>query len=463
MITYLIKRLLLFIPTLLAVAIISFFLSKIAPGDPVEEFLNPNYSVRDYQREAIRLGLDKPAFYFRLTNAAVPDTLHRILPAFKRQNLERLIGQTGNWPEIQKYSNVLYTLESQLTIPFDSITPPGFSAFAGYLRALRRTNDTADIRHNLALAAVPLASDSLLSARYKAGTDSLTNALDQLRKNATTHLLWMPKFTWYGLDNQFHRWISGFVCGDFGISYQDQRPVASRIGDAIFWTIVINLTAILLAFLIAIPIGVWAAEHQNSRFDKTATLLLFMLYSLPVFWIATMLLVFFTTPEYGMDLFPSIGLGDPVSKSKGFTLFMERASHLVLPVFCLTYPALAFVSRQMRTAMVQELNKEYIRTARAKGLSQKQVIWKHAFRNSLFPIITLFSSVFPATIAGSVVIEVIFNIPGMGKLMVDAILQRDWPVVYTVLMLGSVLTLAGMLVADVLYSLADPRVRFQQK
>ena len=136
---------------------------------------------------------------------------------------------------------------------------------------------------------------------------------------------------------------------------------------------------------------------------------------------------------------------------------------MVLPVFALSYGALAFISRQMRGSMVDVLRQDYVRTARAKGLKEKAVVWKHAFRNALFPIITMFASVLPASIAGSVVIEVIFNIHGMGKVVVDSIFRDDWPLVYSVLMLASVLTMVGILLADILYALADPRIRLGKR
>jgi peptide/nickel transport system permease protein len=191
------------------------------------------------------------------------------------------------------------------------------------------------------------------------------------------------------------------------------------------------------------------------------TLITYILYSLPVFWVATMLLVFFTTPEYGMDWFAGVGLGRETGHSSTYALLLDRIAHLILPVLCLVYPSLAFISRQLSGAMQDELKKDYITTARAKGLSEKVVIWKHAFRNSLFPLITVFASILPATIAGSVVIEVIFNIPGMGKLMVDSIFLQDWPIVFIILLLGALLTMAGILLADILYAKFDPRVRLK--
>ena len=138
----------------------------------------------------------------------------------------------------------------------------------------------------------------------------------------------------------------------------------------------------------------------------------------------------------------------------------DRAYHLFLPILCVTYPSLAFIYRQMRGSMVQELNKNYVRTARSKGLSENQVIWGHAFKNALFPIITMIASVIPAFISGAVAIEVVFNIPGMGKLMIDSYGEQNWLIVYTIMMMGTFFTVLGILVADLLYAWLDPRVRY---
>jgi peptide/nickel transport system permease protein len=179
--------------------------------------------------------------------------------------------------------------------------------------------------------------------------------------------------------------------------------------------------------------------------------------------VGTLLLIFFTTREYGMDFFAGPGLGQVPAGAAWWQKIWLASPHLLLPVLCIAYPALAFIARQMRGSMAAALQQDFVRTARAKGLPEKTVVWRHAFRNALFPVITLIASVFPAAIAGSVAIEYIFNIPGMGWLMLNAILQKDWSIVFTVLMLGAVLTMAGMLVADVLYAAADPRVRFSKQ
>ena len=214
----------------------------------------------------------------------------------------------------------------------------------------------------------------------------------------------------------------------------------------------------------------WGLQTRGSVLDNISTTALFVLYSLPSFWIAMILIVFLTTVSYGLSWFPSGGAqsleiamatGKNYDKFSVATRFLDILHHLILPVVCMTYGSFAFLSRQMRGSMLGVVKQDYIRTATAKGLSEDKIIWKHAFRNSLFPIITMFSSVFPRALSGSIAIESIYNIQGMGYLSLEAINGRDWPIVFTVALLAAILTMIGNLVSDILYSVADPRVTFK--
>lgn len=300
--------------------------------------------------------------------------------------------------------------------------------------------------------------------------NSLSASFNRLKKNysavkndATPHLLKIPSFQWHGFDNQYHRWAFGFLKGDFGKSIIQKRAASEIIRPALFWTLVLNLSAILLAFAIAIPLGIWSAVKQGGRFDKITSLSLFMLYSLPVFWVGTMFLIFFTTREYGMDWFAGAWLGSLPADASFWVKLKTMYPHLLLPIICIAYPSIAFIARQARGSMSEVLGQEYIKTARAKGLSESKVIWKHGFRNALFPIITMLASIIPASIAGSITIEFIFNIPGLGLTLYQSIIEQDWPIVFAIMMLGAVLTIIGILASDILYALADPRVRLDKK
>ena len=266
----------------------------------------------------------------------------------------------------------------------------------------------------------------------------------------------------------------GLIRGDLGLSYSDGQTVSGKISRALYWTFLMNMISIFLSYLISIPLGVKSASwHLKNRkgLDNTTTALLFVLYSIPSFWLATIFVVLFTNPEYGMNWFPASGAykmgydkyGQEGSDITAWQYWTSVAHHLSLPIFCITYGSFAYLSRQMRGSMLGVMRQDFVRTAKAKGLAEGKVVWKHAFRNSLFPIITIFSAVFPAALSGSVAIEYIFSIPGMGDLVLKSINGRDWPVVFAVVMFGALLTMIGNFVADILYAVADPRVSYGDK
>ena len=471
---YLLKRLLYFIPTLVVISLLAFALSKMAPGDPVEmltrgetnlqsgPFGEAALSNRIYRQMAANLGLDKPVFYFSLLPASYPDTLSRILMRDHRRSLRNLALQYGNWPGVEHYYHRLLAWEQQLYQLPDSLTTNEVVQMQKDTRRLYYQYKEASIRNILVSFEQNLGQSAELPLPLLEAKAEFQQAFEAIPEGGNSWKAYLPSLRWHGFDNQYHRWIRNFVRGNFGLSYYDKQPVANKMGDALRWTLWINGAAIFFSYLIALPLGVWAGARQGSRFDRASSTFLFILYSLPSFWIATLAVIFLTTPEYHLDWFPTMGVGKTTEGMSFLDVFCLRAQHFFLPVFCLTYGSLAFISRQMRGGMIDSLRKDYIRTARAKGLPEKVVVWKHAFRNALFPIITLLANVLPALLAGSVVIEVIFNIPGMGKLTIDAINRQDWPVVYTILMLAAIVTMIGILFADLLYAWADPRVRYRK-
>jgi len=271
----------------------------------------------------------------------------------------------------------------------------------------------------------------------------------------------------YGLDKPLHiqywLWLKRLATLDLGESIKFKRPVWDVLKERIPVSLKLTLTAVLLSYLISIPIGIYSASHQYSRLDQGVTLVLFILYSLPSFWVATMLIVLLGGGDF-LDVFPVFGLSSIGAAKLGFWgRFWDTAWHLVLPVFCMTYASLAALSRYMRSSMLEVIRQDFITTARAKGLSENVVIFKHALRNSLIPIITLLAQILPATLGGSIIIETIFTIPGMGRLVWEAILARDYPVIMADLTFVAFLTLVGILLADILYSVIDPRIAFGRR
>ncbi len=263
---------------------------------------------------------------------------------------------------------------------------------------------------------------------------------------------------------QYWLWLQDLASLEFGKSFQDNRPVVDKILERVPVTLSMNVLSVIIAYLIAIPLGIYSATHPNTLWDRISTFVLFALYSLPTFWVGTMAITFLCNPEF-LAIFPTGGLRS-INFSEQWPLLrkiLDYAWHLTLPMLVYTYGSFAFISRQMRSAMLETIRQDYIRTAYAKGLDSRTVIYKHALRNSLIPIITLLAGVFPMLVGGSVIIETIFSIPGMGELSFRALVARDYPVIMAVFTISAFLTLFGILVADILYSIVDPRIAFGKK
>lgn len=381
MLSYVLKRILWFIPTLFAVTIIGFILLANAPGDPVNILSNSAKASGNIEEQKTfwrkKLGLDLPLFYFSVTTLAEPDTLYRVY-------------------DEEKLKTIKATIREQ----------------SGY-------------------------------------------------KN------YIPKIIWYGFQNQYHQWLfggansKGIIRGDFGISFIKKEPVISILKVKLIWSVFFSIGSILLAYLISIPIGIKLAEKPDSRSSKITQLALFLLYSMPSFFVGVLLLMLFANPDV-ISIFPPSGIKPIEGYDENASLlakFADSFPYMILPLICYTYSSLAFISKLTTTSINEQLHLDYIKTARAKGLNEKQIIWKHALKNSALPLITVFSSLFPSIIGGSVIIESIFTIPGMGLETVHAIIAQDYPIVIAVITLSSVLTIFSYLLADILYAWVDPRIR----
>jgi peptide/nickel transport system permease protein len=269
----------------------------------------------------------------------------------------------------------------------------------------------------------------------------------------------------YGLDKpipiQYALWVKRVLTFDFGESYKDHRPVIDKIAERLPITIELNLISIFLVYVIAIPFGIYSATHPESLADRALTLFFFFLYSLPSFWVAVLLIMLFGGGDF-WDVFPIYGISSIGSESWHFLHWLaDRTMHLILPVTCLTYGGLAYLSRLSRAGMLEVIREDYVRTARAKGLSERVVIFKHAFRNALLPIITILAFLLPGMFGGSVIIESIFSIPGMGQLGFEAVLSRDYPLIMAITTISAILTLIGLLISDLLYAALDPRIKLE--
>ena len=271
----------------------------------------------------------------------------------------------------------------------------------------------------------------------------------------------------YGLDDNsfagivkgYGNWLGNMLKGDFGTSFKyDGMPVGKVIFDNMWVSFAISFVAMVFEFAIAIPLGVYAATHQYGKVDYLVTILVIMGISLPAFFFASMLIKFFAVD---LQWFPSQGLVDTTINwdGNGIGKFFNQIWHLILPIFTVVVLGVGSTMRYMRTNMLEVLNSDYIRTARAKGLSEGTVVYKHAFKNAMIPVVTMLAGILPSLFSGAMITETVFSIPGIGMLAYQATLAGDIPFVMGYNMFISVLTVIGILCSDLMYALVDPRVK----
>ncbi len=266
----------------------------------------------------------------------------------------------------------------------------------------------------------------------------------------------------YGLDQPIHVrygiWLKRLLTFDFGDSFLDHRPVIEKIAERLPATLVLNFVSFALALLLAVPLGLYSAVRQYSLFDRIGGTVLYMLYSLPEFWVAVLLIMVFGVK---LDWLPFIGMESIGARDSGlFALLWDRFLHLILPATCLTYGSVAYLSRFVRGSTLEVIRQDYIRTARAKGLDDARIVYRHVFKNTLIPVFTLLGILLPTLISGSVILESIFSWPGIGQLFFEAVLSRDYPTVMGLSFLTAVMVLVSTLLADLLCAWADPRITY---
>ena len=477
---------------LIAISLLSFVISINAPGDPVERLSKAagNEGSAEQQSGASKkikqelrkkLGLDLPIFYLSITDLAASDTLYKVQDKYHKANLEALTHQSGNWQDVSDYYSSLLTLQKAhqqvdakaivANNPSLSLNSVNESAnqFGFEIGSLLETSDKDIVALKFDKINWLLEKNIFLSD-LEDPLDNVIQARKNLLTNATRWKTYIPAISWYGSKNQYHLWLlgngkdrKGLLRGDFGISYIDSQPIQDKIWQKVGISFSLSLISIFLAYLISIPIGIYSAYKKDSVADKGMSLVLFILYSMPSFFVGTLLLLQFANPD-NLSWFPVSGIQDPTIFDPNWSLWMKlkhRMPFLILPIITYTYGSFAFLSRIMRIGMIDVVSQDYIRTARAKGLGEGKVILKHALRNSLLPIITVFAAIFPMAIGGSIIIEVIFSIPGMGVEVFNSILNYDYPMIITVFTLSGFLTMIGYLVADILYAVVDPRISYK--
>ena len=258
---------------------------------------------------------------------------------------------------------------------------------------------------------------------------------------------------------QYVKWLKGTLSGELGMSFSKNTDVSAILIETIPNTILLTVFALLFNFILGILLGVISALKRGSGIDHAVNLTSLFVYSMPEFWLGLMLIL---GVSLQLGILPASGMHSPLAKYLSTPEYLwDVAQHMVLPVFVLGVASAAATGRYMRGSLLEVINQDYIRTARAKGLSETLVIGKHAMRNAMIPIITLLGLSLPFLLGGAVIVETVFAWPGMGKLTIDAIFSRDYPLIIACTMVSGIMVIVGNLVADVLYALVDPRIRYE--
>jgi len=494
MLKYTVKRILTMIPMLIGISLLAFIISINAPVDPIEKLTRAAESEGEAGSSSVatkiqkqewrkKLGLDLPIFYFSISNFAAIDTLYKIQDRDHQSNLNKLTHNTGNWEAVSNYYNSLLTLERKYekinikelykkdsTLDINVINEAK-NQFGSTVKNLLANSDSRIINSGIETLYKLIDENKFLIPLEKY-VNKVKKSKNYLESNKTKWKTYIPSINWYGFKNQYHTWLfgngkerKGLIRGDFGFSYRDQKKVEDKIWEKIEVSFKFSLISILIAYFVSIPIGIFSAYRKDSTADRTISVVLFVLYAMPSFFVGLLLLFAFANPDT-YSFFPVGGLKDPTTwnpewKWWHWEAIEHQIPYLILPIITYTYGSFAFLSRIMRIGMIDVINQDYIRTARAKGLSEKKVILKHALRNSLLPIITVFAAIFPMAIGGSIIIEVIFSIPGIGVEILNSLTGGDYPMIITIFTISGFLTMIGYLVSDLLYAVADPRISYK--
>jgi len=498
MLKYIVKRILIFIPMLIAISLLAFVININAPGDPVEKLSNSadkegaaneqsNATKKVKQELRKKLGLDLPVFYFSFGSMSDCDTLYRVEDKAHAATLSELSHHYGSWEYVSDYFHQLGEVQlAHSSLNMDEIHLNLRDENGKALYSKNEINDVITQSSFDVSAMMETANHAVLTAKWE-NLDKLYNTYpffgeikpafaiakekyQFMLDNEESWKTYIPTIIWYGSGNQYHFWLfgngkdrHGVIRGDFGWSYMDSQPISEKIWSRVWISFTFSIISVLLAYLISIPLGIYSAYRKDSVFDRISSIIVFILYSMPSFFIAVLLLYTFANPDM-FRWFPVSGIQDATlfdPEWSNWEKLKHRAPFFILPLFTYVYSSFAFLSRIMRVGVIDVFGQDYIRTARAKGLGESTVVMKHALRNSLLPIITVFANIFPMAVGGSIIIETIFTIPGLGLEIFNSIQNSDYPMIIAVFTIVGFLTMIGYLISDILYAVVDPRISYK--
>lgn len=433
----------------------TFTLSKLAPGDPVLLYMNLGGERRIvsgldketfnalYLATAEKHHLDLPVFYVSLVPWCFDSDLGKGMNYIQTKDAEFLVRKYGHSSKVMAYLN------SREAFFETQYAQPGLTAD---LRSLLVNLDTARLQVHIDLAI------DQLSQSYNVDKSSFEQMKDNWQTLKAYEPPWyafLPKLQWNGIQNQYHIWMANLLTGQWGVSSMDGQPAREKIWKALQWSIPFNILSWVGIIGLSVWIGVFTALHNNMVWVKLIENALLVINATPLFWLSSIAVIYLTGSQV-WQIFPSPGSIDHLFARGSFSQMMATLFFILLPMICIVLSSLAVLSRQIKQLLVQELSKSYIQAAVLRGLPKKKILWVYALPNALIPLTAYIGRIIPALISGAVVIETIFNIPGIGKLIVSATLARDWNVAFLVFLLGAALTIFGVILSDYLLARLSP-------
>lgn len=466
------KKILLIIPAIFMLAVLVFFLSTLSPGDRVTAYLDLTGTVyedtdqlneQEYKNIAKSLNLELPLFYFSIIPKLYPSNYHEnVIPA-KKKLTKSLLLNGGGTNDINNYFLYLDKVKEDIQNLNDSMKMiPQIKTFSNNIYQIYQSESFEEFQHHsIDLEKLNQNIDLNFPIEMNENIKNFKEVIYDIKITKPKTSSFIPKFLWHGSNNQFHKWFGNILDFNFGVSIIDGQAVSKKISKSLKWTLIYIFIAYILTFGLAIPLGIYIAYNHKKKIAKFLSMKFMAFYSIPLFWMATLAVIFFTSSEVIslLNIFPSIGIGHISSKMSLSQQIAIAAPHLILPAIVIAIHSGAYLSTLIKRNMLKEMKKKYYIALISRGLSRKKVILKHIFPNSILPLITIIVVGLPASLAGSVIIEVIFNIPGMGRLLYDSILKYDWNVVYAIVLLIGVATYISYVIGDILYTYFNPKIK----
>jgi peptide/nickel transport system permease protein len=440
MLKLILRRIIITLPVLILISLITFYLKVLLTSgvdqSAIEQTHRPTNVI---SRPADQNSVSLPLFYISILPFNFPGDLHAIHDAYTQKRSALFLRQGIQWDAVRLYLQA----EAKVYANQNSIL----------VNAIRQTTNLDELKN--------IRSSLEDSIKVNPDFQDWSGRLNGLIQSRHIGLMMIPTIHWNGLQNGYHQWLKKIVEGDWGVSSIDYRPAWTKIKEALSWTVSLNVLALFLIYFLGWMIGEYLFLNPHSSLSHWVQHILLFFHSIPRFFLAMILVLVFAsnTIHPWLHVFPTPGFID-IDPGAGLWIKWTRyGSALILPLICMTLPSLSYLSRLYSIKLQEEKAKPYAFLAWAQGNNEKTIVRKHLRKNAIIPLLTLIGLEIPALIGGAVVIEVLFNIPGMGRLMMQSILLQDWVIVFDILLMTGVLTVLGKLITDVFIRLIDPRVK----